>query len=92
ATPIVGVICFVVHDKSVFNKVETVRSRLTSIHPLTCIFTKFRKLVYMLHSVAAVRNAKPKLKIKALEHSVSEIVLLYHAELVHWFVSHNKLN
>ena len=46
----------------------------------------------MLHGVTAVRNAESKLEVKALEYPVSEVVFLYHAKLVHWLVSHYKLN
>ena len=46
----------------------------------------------MLNSVSAVRNAEAKLKVKALEDTVSEEMLLNHPELAHWFVTDHKLN
>lgn len=64
----------------------------TKIISLTFIRRQRRKFIYMFNGVATVRDAKTKFKVKALEETVPEIVLLNHSELGHFFVSYYKLN
>ena len=46
----------------------------------------------MLAGVPAVGDTEPEVKIKRLEQPVSEVVSLYHSEVVDRFVSHCELN
>lgn len=46
----------------------------------------------MLHCVLAVWHHKAKLKVKALEQPVTEVMPLNHAELIHWLFTDGKLH
>lgn len=46
----------------------------------------------MFASVGAQRHAKSKLKIKALEESIPEIVSLYHSESLDFLVPYSELH
>lgn len=59
---------------------------------LTEVVGELRELVDVFARVAAVGNAEPKVKVKALEQASLEVVPLDHAEAVYGSVAHRELH
>lgn len=44
----------------------------------------------MFHCIPAVRNTEAKFKVETFQEFITEKMALYHAEFIHWFLSHNE--
>lgn len=91
---IIGVIGFVVQDKSVVNKVKRIRSRFKRMcdHLAYQLCWERWELVNVLASVSRVWNAVPKVEVESLQQAVLEVMPLNHPEIFHIFIADLKLD
>ena len=80
-----GIVCLVVHDQLVVNKVEAVRPGLVRVlnHQVPGVLVHRGKLVDMLAGVLTAGDAEAEVKVEGLEVGVAEIMALDHTEILH---------
>lgn len=91
---VVGVVSLVVHHQFIVHKVETVGLRLVRMqdHLSNDVVGEWGELVDVFTGVLAVGHAKPKLKIKAFQQLLPEVMPLDHPEVFDREVPYSKLN
>lgn len=81
--PIIGIVGLVVHYQLVVDEVKAVRTGLIGIfnHQTNDILRKLGKLIDVLASVPAARDAEAEIKVKIFQQAFPEVVPLDHPEV-----------
>ena len=89
-----SIICLVVHDESVVNKIKAVRSCLEWVcnHQLLLFLVKFGKFVNMFTRINTTWNAEAEIEIESFQVLTPEEMSFYHPKVFDRFTSNCKLN